>query len=134
MIELVYAQISAMLDAEVEPCWVGDPPDNIGTPYLFVWGPLPVGEAVSAGGCDESVDRTLYVQVVAKQSPDVFLLAGRVKRALDGFSVGVDGWTVFPLKVTGSTKVQTAGSVANEASNTYPAWLTLEVRLQATKE
>ena len=134
MIELVYARVADLLTAEVEPCFVGDPPENVPVPYLFVWGPLPVGRALSAAGCDDTVDTVLHVQVVAKQSPDVLVLAGRVSRALQGFTVDVDGWAVFPLKVTGSTNVQTARGVANEASNTYPAWLTLSVRLQATKE
>lgn len=134
MIELVYARVADLLNTEVETCFVGDPPDNVPVPYLFVWGPLPVGRALSAAGCDDTVDVTVNVQVVAKQAPDVLVLAGRVSRALQGLTVDVSDWTVFPLKVAGSTNVQTARGVANESSNTYPAWLTLTARLQATRE
>ena len=134
MIELVYARVADVLNTEVETCFVGDPPDNIDTPYLFVWGPLPIGGSVTAAGCDETVDTVLHIQVVAKQAPDVLVLAGRVSRALQGLAVDVSDWTVFPLKVAGSTNVQTARGVANETSNTYPAWLTLSARLQATRE
>lgn len=132
MIELVYARVADELQSAA-PCFVGDPPENIPVPYLFVWGPLPVENPETLADALDYLDEEIHVQVVAKQVPDVLILAGAAKRTLNGWSPTVAGWRMFPLEITGSTNVQTARQIPNEESNTYPAWLTLHVRVQATK-
>ena len=132
MIELVYARVADELQSAA-PCFVGDPPDNEPVPYLFVWGPLPVENPETLSDTLNYLDEEIHVQVVAKQVPDVLILAGAAKRTLNGWSPTVAGWRMFPLEITGSTNVQTARQIPNEESNTYPAWLTLHVRVQATK-
>lgn len=133
MIELVYARAADRVSL-VAPCFVGDPPDNCPVPYVFVWGPLPVEEALTAAGCDDVVDLRFHVTVVDKQAPDVLLLAGRVKESLRDVELSIEGWRTFPLQVTGSEPVQTSRRVPVEESNTYPAWVVLHLRFQATKE
>ena len=134
MIELIYARAADLIETDGTTCFVGDPPDNVAVPFCFVWGPVPIEEPLTAGACDEVIDLHFHVQVVAKQAPDVLQLAGTVKRVLAGSELAVDGWKVFPIRVTGSEPVRTDRSAFNEASNTYPAWVTLHCRVQATKE
>lgn len=133
MIVLAYPRIANLINGAGTPCFVGDPPDNVPVPYCFVWGPVPTGSARTIAGSDRNADSEIHVQVVAKQAPDVLMLASEIADLLDGAQLDVAGWRVAPLKVVGSTNVQTARQVPNEASNTYPAWLTLHVRLRATK-
>lgn len=133
MIALAYMRVADAL-GDLVPCFVGDPPDNIPPPFCFVWGPLPVEEAHTVAGALEVVSLPFHVQVVAKQAPDVLLLAAQVKQRLRSADIQVEGWRVFPLKVTGSEPVQTDRAVANAATDTYPAWITLHAHLNATKE
>lgn len=130
---LAYMRVADLI-SEIAPCFVGDPPDNIPTPYCFVWGPIPVESPRTLAASLETLALPFHVQVVAKQAPDALLLADAVKEALRRAEVQVSGWRVFPLKVTGSEPVQTVRSVANQSSNTYPAWVTLHVLLTAAKE
>ena len=134
MTYLAYARIADQIRAANLPCHIGDPPDNIPVPYTFVWGPLPIGNALTLAGADDVLDLECNVQVVAETPATVLKVADQVKGVLQGAELVLDGYRVFPLKVTGSTSAQTARSVANEETNTYPAWLTLHLRLQATKE
>ena len=134
MIELVYARTADLIQSAGTPCFVGDPPENIPPPYAFVWGPVPTEYALTPAGVDEQVDLEFHVQVVAKEAASVLLLAGALKLLLRGAVLPVEGWRVFPLRVTGSTDVQTARGVVEPATGLYPAWSTLHLRLQATKE
>lgn len=134
MTYLVYANTANLLEAAGVRCEVGDPTDVVDVPYTFVWGPLPVEYALTAAGSDDNLDVEYHVQVVAAYPAAVMKLADQVKNTLRNAVLDLPGFRVFPLKVTGSTPVQTARGVANEDTNTYPAWLTLHLRLQATKE
>lgn len=134
MIELVYARTADLIRSAGTPCFVGDPPENIPPPYAFVWGPLPIGHPRTVGGVDVQVDQDINVQVVAKEAASVLALASTVNDALNRAELTVDGWRIFPLKVTDSTPVQTARGAVEPATNMYPAWLTLSVRVRATKE
>ena len=134
MMHLVYARIADRVKASGTDCFIGDPPSNVPVPYCFVWGPLPTDEALTGAGTDAVVDQVVNVTVVAKLPPDVLVLAAEVKTALTGAEPTISGWRTFPLKVIGSTDLQTQRGVVNEPSNTYPAWVTLHVRVQATKE
>lgn len=133
-IELYQARMAALIEAAGIVSGVGDPPDNIATPFTFVWGPVPVEASHTAAGCDQQVDLEFHVQVVDDQPAKVLLLAGRVKDAIRDKELDIAGWRCFPLKITGSEPVQTARGAIDPDTNQYPAWCTLHVRLQATKE
>ena len=103
---------------------------------IFMGAPRVSGDdpALTLAGGDDVLDLECNVQVVAETPATVLKVADQVKGVLQGAELVLVGYRVFPLKVTGSTSAQTARSVANEETNTYPAWLTLHLRLQATKE
>lgn len=134
MMHLVYARIADRVKASGTDCFIGDPPSNVPVPYCFVWGPLPTDEALTAAGTDAVVDEVVNVTVVAKGAADLLVLAADVKTALTNTEPMIAGWRTFPLKVVGSTDIRTERGVVNEPSNTYPAWVVLQVRVQATKE
>lgn len=134
MMHLVYARIADLIKASGTDCFIGDPPENVPVPYCFVWGPLPTDEALTAAGTDAVVDEIVNVTVVAKAPPDVLVLAAEVKNTLTGAEPQIAGWRTFPLKIVGSTDIRTERGVVNDPTNTYPAWVTLHVRVQATKE
>lgn len=132
-IELYQARVASLLLAAGIVSGVGDPPDSISTPYSFVWGPVPVEKSLTVAGQDQSVDLEFHIQVVDDQPAKVLLLAGRVKAAISDQELDIDGWRCSPLKVTGSTDVQTARGAIDPDTNQYPAWCTLHVKFRATK-
>ena len=134
MIVLAHMRIADLIEDAGTPCYVGDPPKNYSLPFCFVLGGVPFGRARTVAGNDRSVDETLIVRVVAKQSPDALILASEIADLLDEALIQVDGWRAFPLKVESSDPVMTDRTTFNEQSNTYPAWVNLHVRLRATKE
>lgn len=133
MMHLIYARIADTLNEAGIKCFVGDPPENIPVPYCFVWGTLPIDRPIALSGTGGVVSLPVHVQVVHKQAPDVLGVAQQVRNLLQGVVLEVEGFRVFPLKVTGSEPVQTVRGVINEPSNTYPAWMTLHIQVRATR-
>ena len=134
MIALAYPRIADLIEAAGTPCFVGGPEKNVPLPFCFVWGRLPIGGPVTLSDADTYVDREFNVTVAAKAPADVLVLASQIQQALEGAVLEVEGWRVYPLRVVDSSNVAVDRVVFNEASNTYPALIVLQVRLQAIKE
>lgn len=134
MIELYQARVVDLLEAAGIVSGVGSPPDNIRTPYTFVWGPPVVEDSVTAAGCDENVNLEFHIQVVADQAANVHVEVAKVKAAVKDKALPIDGWHCSPLEVIGATQVQTETTPVEPSTNQPVAWCTLHIRFQADKE
>lgn len=134
MMHLAYARIADAIKTLGVPAFIGTPGSNVDVPFVRVWGPLPTRQPATLSGSNTTASEVVKIMVVHTSSANVFALSARVHALLDGFAPKVDGWRVFPLKVVGSSDVTTEQGVFDEKSNDYTSFLTLLVRLRATKE
>lgn len=115
------------------PTFLGDPPDAVSPPYLFVWARLPVAASTDVGSCTNEIDETVSVTVVAQTPGNTLALASLVAAALNRWKPTAEGWDSSPLRHTGATDIQTDRGHVIEGTNRHPAWCVLRFRLNATK-
>lgn len=128
---LVYPSVADHLsEALGVPVFVGDPPKDLPTPFLFVWGAIPVENDLPLS----TVDETLNVQVVGKAVPEVNTLASRVIDTVQGFKPTVPGFDCQPLHVTHTTSASTDQQVTDPTTDLRPAWLTVCARYRANRK
>ncbi len=114
--------------------FIGDPPGNPGTPFVFVWGPPTLATSEAMAGCGGDVDVRLHVQVVAPTTANVLDLADQVTAVLSGEVPTVPDWRCFPLKHVGVTDVRSDNSTVGAPANRAPRYCTVTFRAQATPE
>lgn len=114
--------------------FVGDPPGNPGTPFVFVWGPPTLATSEALSGCGGDVDVRLHVQVVAATTANVLDLADQATDRLTGWAPEVPGWRCFPLVHVGVTDVRSDNSTVGAPANRSPRYCTVTFRAQATPE
>lgn len=114
--------------------FVGDPPGNPGTPFVFVWGPPTLAKSEAMSGCGGDVDVRLHVQVVAATTANVLDLADQVTALLKGEVPTVPDWRCFPLAHVGVTDVRADNSTVGAPANRSPRYCTVTFRAQATPE
>ena len=114
--------------------FIGDPPANPGTPFVFVWGPPTHAKSEAMSRCGGDVDVRLHVQVVAATTANVLDLADQVTALLDGEIPTVPDWRCFPLAHVGVTDVRSDNSTVGAPANRAPRYCTVTFRAQATPE
>ena len=130
----VYKRVDERLATLGVPVFIGDPPNAVPPPYLFVWGPLPARQEILMSGSRVEVDSPINVTVVHTSPANTLKLASQVESLLAGWTPHIDGWRIFSLTIEESQPVQTPRGSFEADTNRYPAWLVLSLRLRATTE